>query len=103
MFHIIILYIILDIRIGFFGYIFGSFGFFGFLDYPSGSVNNTSGSNMFCNTLQDPFEYFFTFRTGYGLGFSVWVLFGFRISGYGYYAQAYVKCRPNEQNQQLAI
>ena len=78
MFHIIILYIILDIRIGFFGYFFGFFGFFGF----SGSVNNTLGSDMFCTTLQDSFEYFLhfgpdtdrVFRFGFGSDFGLRIL-----------------------------
>ena len=67
MFRIIILYITLDIQNGFFGYLFGFFGFFGF----SGSVNNTSSSDIFCTTLQDPFGYFFIFRTKYESDFLV--------------------------------
>ena len=79
MFHIIILYIILDIRIGFFGYFFGFFGFLVFRVTRSGSVNNTSGSDMFCTTLQDPFGYLLhfgpdtdrVFRYGFGSDFGL--------------------------------
>ena len=81
MFQIFILYINLDIRIGFFGYFFGFSGFSGFRVTRSGSVNNTSGSDMFCNTLQDPLRYFLHFGSGtdrvfrFGFGSD----FGFRI------------------------
>ena len=47
----------------------------------SGSVNNTSGSDMFCTNLQDPLRYFLHFGPGadqvfrFGFGSD----FGFRI------------------------
>ena len=59
MFQIFILYISLDIQIGLFGYFFGFLGFLDFRVIRLGSVNNTSGSNMFYNTLQDPLRYFY--------------------------------------------
>ena len=83
MFHIIVLYIILDIRIGFFGYFFGFFVFFSvFRVTRSGLVNNTSGSDMLCTTLQDPFGYFLyfgpdtdrVFRFGFGSDFGLRIL-----------------------------
>ena len=81
MFQIFILYINLDIRIGFFGYFFGFSGFSDFRVIHSGSINNTSGSDMFYNTLHDPLRYFLHFGSGtdqvfwFGFGLD----FGFRI------------------------
>ena len=82
MFHIIILYIILDIHISFLGCFFEFFGFSVFRDTRSGSVNNASGSDMFYTTLQDPFGYFlhfgldtdWVFRFGFGSDFGLQIL-----------------------------
>ena len=83
MFHIITLYISLDIQTSFFGYLFGFFVFSVFRVIRSDPVNNTSGSDMFCTTLQDPFGYFLhfgpgtdrVFRFGFGSDFGLWILF----------------------------
>ena len=72
MFQIFILYINLDIQIGLFGY------FSGFRVIRLGSVNNTSGSDMFCNTLQDPLRYFVHFGSGTDRVFG----FGFRVTDF---------------------
>ena len=86
MFQIFIFYINLGIRIGFFGYFFEFFDFSDFQIIRSGSVNNTSGSDMFYNTLQDPLRYFLHFGSCMDRVFR----FGsVRISGYGFYAQLY--------------
>ena len=76
MFHIIILYIRLNIRSGFFGYLFEFFGFFSF----SGSVNNTSGSDMFLLSYKIHSGIFYIseqVRIGFfgsGSDFGLWIL-----------------------------
>ena len=68
MFHIIILYIILDIQIGFFGYFFSDFSVFSIFRV------TRSGSDMLCTTLQDPFGYFLHF--GPDMDRVFWFAFG---------------------------
>ena len=65
----------MNIRIGLFGYFFD---FLGFRIIRLDSVNNTSGSVIFCNTVQDPLRYFLHF----GLGTDRVFWFGFRVTDF---------------------
>ena len=58
------LYINLDIRIDFPDIFSGLRVFLGFWVICSGSVNNTSDSDMFCNTLENLLRYFLHFGSG---------------------------------------